>query len=91
MVMCAKLGRELPGMVYKPFVTELGQRIYDNISQEAWKEWIEHSKRIVNEYRIDLASQQGQKILLEQAELFFFGGGGQAPPEFVPPTEPKEP
>lgn len=91
MVMCAKLGRELPGMVYKPFVTELGQRIYDNISQEAWKQWIEHSKRIVNEYRIDLASQQGQKILLEQAELFFFGDGGQVPPEFVPPTEPKEP
>jgi len=91
MVMCAKLGRELPGMVYKPFVTELGQRIYDNISQEAWKQWIEHSKRIVNEYRIDLASQQGQKILLEQAELFFFGDGGQVPPEFVPPTESKEP
>ena len=91
MVMCAKLGRELPGMVYKPFVTELGQRIYDNISQEAWKQWIEHSKRIVNEYRIDLASQQGQKILLEQAEVFFFGDGGQVPPEFVPPTEPKEP
>lgn len=91
MVNCVKLGRELPGIVYKPFVTELGQRIYDNVSQEAWMMWIEHSKRIVNEYRIDLASQQGQKILLEQAENFFFGDGGNAPPEFVPPTESNEP
>jgi len=91
MVNCAKLGRELPGIVYKPFVNELGQRIYDNVSQEAWMMWIEHSKRIVNEYRIDLASQQGQKILLEQAESFFFGDGGNAPPEFVAPTESNEP
>ena len=54
MVKCVKLGKELPGIAYKPFDNELGQRIYDNVSQEAWKMWLEHSKMIVNEYRLDL-------------------------------------
>ena len=85
MVKCVKLGQELPGMVYKPFNNELGQRIYDNVSQEAWRQWIEASKMIVNEYRLDLTSPQGQKLLMEQAEKFFFGEGTDRPAEYVPP------
>ena len=85
MVKCAKLGQELPGMPYKPFKNELGQRIFDSISQEAWKQWIEFSKMIVNEYRLDLTSPQGQQLLMEQAEKFFFGEGGERPPDYVPP------
>jgi Fe-S cluster biosynthesis and repair protein YggX len=84
LVKCAKLGQELPGMNYKPFNNELGRKIYDNISQQAWMEWIEFSKRIVNEFRLDLGSAAGQKLLLEQAEQFFFGTGGSNPPEYVP-------
>ena len=74
----------LPGMVYKPFNNDLGQRIYDNVSQDAWKQWVEASKMIVNEYRLDLTSPQGQKLLLEQAEKFFFGEGAQLPPDYKP-------
>ena len=88
MVNCAKLGRELPGVVYRPFDNELGKRIYENVSQDAWRLWIEHSKMMVNEYRIDLTSPQGQKMLLEQAEKFFFGDAGAAsehPADYVPP------
>ncbi len=85
MVQCVKLGKELPGISYKPFMNELGQRIYDNVSQEAWKMWIEFSKMIVNEYRVDLASPDGQKRLLEEAEKYFFGQGAQLPPDFVAP------
>lgn len=85
MVKCVKLGKELPGVIYKPFDNELGQRIYDNVSQDAWRLWIEQSKMLVNEYRIDLTSAQGQKLLLEQAEKFFFGEGLDKPSEFVPP------
>jgi Fe-S cluster biosynthesis and repair protein YggX len=86
MVKCAKLGQELPGMIYKPYSNELGQRIYDTISQEAWRQWIEASKMIVNEYRLDLTSPQGQKLLMEQAEKFFFGDGTtEHPPDYVPP------
>jgi Fe-S cluster biosynthesis and repair protein YggX len=85
MVKCAKLGQELPAMSYKPFQNELGKRIYDTISQDAWRQWIEFSKMIVNEYRLDLTSPQGQQLLMEQAEKFFFGEGADRPPDFVPP------
>ena len=84
MVKCAKLGKELPAIVYKPFDNELGQKIYDNISMDAWKLWLEHSKMLVNEYRLDLTSQRGQSLLLEEAEKFFFGEGAQLPPDFKP-------
>jgi Fe-S cluster biosynthesis and repair protein YggX len=86
MVKCAKLGQELPGVIYKPFENELGQRIYDNVSQDAWRMWIEQSKMLVNEYRLDLTSPQGQRTLLEQAEKFFFGDGGEKPKEYVSPS-----
>lgn len=87
MVKCVKLGEELPGVSYKPFNNDLGQRIYDNVSQQAWMQWVEFSKKIVNEYRLDLTSASGQKLLLDQAEQFFFGAGGQLPPEYVAPKE----
>ena len=85
MVKCAKLGKELPGMAYKPFNNELGQRIYDGVSLEAWRMWLEFSKMIVNEYRLDLTSPQGQRLLQEQAEKYFFGEGAALPPDYVPP------
>ena len=84
MVKCVRLGKELPAIPYKPFNNELGQRIYDSVSMDAWRQWIEHSKMIVNEYRIDLASPQGQKLMLEQAEKYFFGEGSDRPPDYVP-------
>lgn len=84
MVHCAKLGRELPGLPYKPFNNALGQRIYESISQQAWNEWIEHSKRLVNEYRLDLTQKKAHEVLQEQCELFLFGEGGAPPPEYVP-------
>jgi Fe-S cluster biosynthesis and repair protein YggX len=84
-VMCAKLQRELPAMPYKPFDNALGQRIYDEISLEAWKMWLEHSKMIVNEYRLDLASKKAHELLKEQCEQYFFGEGAALPPDFVPP------
>jgi Fe-S cluster biosynthesis and repair protein YggX len=84
LVNCIKLGKELPGVVYKPFNNELGQRIYDNVSQQAWMMWLEYSTRIVNEFRLDPGSPDGQKLLIEQAEQFFFGSGGQNPPDYVP-------
>jgi Fe-S cluster biosynthesis and repair protein YggX len=86
MVNCVKLGKQAEGMRYKPFDNELGQRIYDSVSQEAWRLWLEHSKMIVNEYRVDLASPRGQQIILEEAEKYFFGEGAQLPPDYQPPA-----
>ena len=84
MVKCAKLGKELPGMAFKPWNNELGQRIYDNISQDAWKMWLEHFKMIMNEYRLAGGSEQANQILFDQAEKYFFGEGAQLPPDYKP-------
>lgn len=84
MVKCAKLGETLPALPYKPFNDALGQRIYDSVSAEAWRQWIEHSKKLVNEYRLDLTQKKAHDILKEQCEAFLFGDGGQLPPDYVP-------
>ena len=82
MVQCVKLGREAEGLDKPPFKGELGQRVYDNISAEAWRSWLEHSKMLINEYRLDLTSEQGQHIWMTECEKFFFGEGSAKPPEF---------
>ena len=85
MVTCAKLHEELPGLPYKPFADALGQRIYESVSQQAWQQWIEHSKKIVNEYRLDLTQKQAHETLKEQCEAFLFGGGPiLTPADYVP-------
>ena len=86
MVQCVKLQRELPAIKWKPWEDELGQRIYDHVSQEAWKMWLEHSKMLINEYRLDLVSPQAQKILIEEMDKYFFGEGAQLPPDYKPPA-----
>ncbi len=84
LVKCVKLQRELPGLTFKPFNNELGQRVHDNVSEMAWKMWLEHAKMILNEYRLNLASPEAQKLLFEQCEAFFFGEGAALPPDYVP-------
>jgi Fe-S cluster biosynthesis and repair protein YggX len=85
-VKCAKLQRELPAMPYKPFNDALGERIYNEISMDAWKMWIEHSKMVVNEYRLDLTQADSHAKLKEQCEQFLFGEGSALPPDFVQPA-----
>ena len=85
LVNCVKMGKELEGVKWKPWNDELGQKVFDNVSQEAWKLWLEHSKMLINEYRLDLMSPKAQTILKEQCEKFFFGEGAQLPPDYVPP------
>ena len=88
-VQCVKLGHEAEGMPYKPFNDELGQRIYDSVSFEAWKLWLEHSKMLINEFRLDLVTPEAQALLRKQMEDFFFGPGAQLPPGYVPPKKAK--
>lgn len=88
MVHCAKLKESLPGLPYKPFNDALGQRIYESVSAEAWRQWIEHSKKLVNEYRMDLTLKKTHDVLKEQCEMFLFGEGGtMSAPDFVPEGE----
>jgi Fe-S cluster biosynthesis and repair protein YggX len=83
MVQCAKLKQELPGLEKPPFKGELGQRVFDTVSQQAWRQWLEHSKMLINEYRLDLVSEHGQRIWMTELEKYFYGDGSELPPEFV--------
>lgn len=87
MVQCVKLDKELPGLAETPFDGELGQRIYDNVSQQAWMMWSEHLKMIINEYRLNPGTMEAQELIIKQMEQFFFGDGAALPSEYVPPTE----
>ena len=70
-----------------PLKGELGQKIFDSVSKEAWAMWLEHSKMLINEYRLDLVSEQGQKLWMAELDKFFFGEGSQLPPDFVPKSK----
>lgn len=84
MVHCVKFGKEMEGLDRVPWKGELGKRIYENVSKEAWKMWIEYSKMLMNEYRLNPLDPQSQNIIAEQMEKFFFGEGAQLPPGYVP-------
>ena len=83
-VHCVKLDKDLDGMEKVPFRGDLGQRIFDSVSAQAWKGWLEHSKMLINEYRLDLTSESGQRLWMTECEKYFFGEGSSAPSEFVP-------
>jgi len=85
-VLCVKFQKEMEGLDEIPFEGHpLGQRIYDNVSKQAWKMWIEHMKMLMNEYRLNLGTQQAQEFLITQMEQYFFGEGAVLPPDFVAP------
>jgi Fe-S cluster biosynthesis and repair protein YggX len=81
-VHCVKLDKDLDGMEKVPFRGDLGQRIFDSVSAQAWKGWLEHSKMLINEYRLDLTSESGQRLWMTECEKYFFGEGSAAPAEF---------
>ncbi len=85
-VFCVKFQREMEGLDEVPFEGHpLGQKIFENVSKEAWKMWVEHMKMIMNEYRLNLGTQQAQEFLVQQMDNYFFGEGSALPPDYVPP------
>ncbi|CAN5838541.1 oxidative damage protection protein [soil metagenome] len=88
MVNCVKLGRELPGLERKPYSGELGQRIYDNVSQQAWDMWKQHSVILINHHGLSLADPNAQDFLKQQMEEFFFGAEAAMPEGWTPQGAP---
>ena len=86
-VFCVKLQQELPGLEEAPFDTELGKKVYENVSQQAWHMWMEHCKMLLNEYRLNPARKEDQEAIVRQMEQFFFGEGAAPPKEYVPPAK----
>jgi len=85
-VFCVKFQREMEGLDEVPFDGHpLGRKIYDNVSKQAWKMWVEHMKMLMNEYRLNLGTQQAQEFLIQQMDNYFFGEGAALPADFVAP------
>ena len=87
MVNCIKLGREAEGFDFPPMPGEMGQRIYANVSKEAWAGWLRQQTMLVNENRLNLADIKARKYLMEQVEKYFFGEGADKVEGYVPPTK----
>ena len=86
MVHCVKFGKEMPGLDAPPWPGELGERIYNNVSLEAWKLWEERMKMILNEYRLLPFQKEAQELMAKQMTEFFFGGSSAPPRDYVPPA-----
>ena len=81
-VHCVKLGREAEGLDRAPYPGDLGQRIFENVSKEAWQGWLQHQTMLLNEHRLSPINPKDRKFLEEEMEKYFFGGGSANPPEF---------
>ena len=73
-VHCVKLGHDAEGLDRPPYPGPLGQRIFEQVSKQAWQDWLAHQTRLINEYRLALADPGARKFLAEEMEKFFFGG-----------------
>ena len=82
--MCKKLKKEGEALSYLPYPGDLGKRIQENISQEAWEQWVSHQTMLINEMKLTPVEPKARKFLEEEMEKFFFGDGSQAPQGFVP-------
>ncbi|HRO61719.1 MAG TPA: oxidative damage protection protein, partial [Burkholderiaceae bacterium] len=80
------LQREAEGLDFPPYPGELGKRLYDNVSKEAWQGWVRHQTMLVNENRLNLADARARKYLATQMESYFFGEGAEQPAGYVPPS-----
>jgi Fe-S cluster biosynthesis and repair protein YggX len=84
-VNCIKLGREAEGLDFPPYPGELGKRLYESVSKEAWAQWQRHQTMLINENRLNLADPKARKYLAEQMEKHFFGEGADQASGYVPP------
>ncbi|MCC5812512.1 MAG: oxidative damage protection protein [Ectothiorhodospiraceae bacterium] len=84
MVHCVKLDQELEGLERPTYPGELGKRIYENVSKQAWQQWLGHQTMLINEYRLSPMDPKARKFLETEMEKFFFGGGSAPPPDFQP-------
>lgn len=85
MVNCVKLGREAEGLDRAPYPGELGQKIFANVSKEAWQEWLKFQTMLINEHRLSPVDPKSRKFLETEMEKYFFGEGSAPPPDFVAP------
>lgn len=87
MLHCVKLDSEAEGLDRAPYPGDLGQRIFDNVSKQAWQQWLAHQTMLINEYRLTPIDPKDRTFLEEQMEQYFFGEGAATPQGYVPPSK----
>ena len=90
-VFCQKLNKEAPGLDFQTWPGELGKRVFENISQEAWAQWINHQTMLINEYRLNPMDPKAKELITNEMEKFLFGEGSEPPADFVPEGDPNDP
>jgi Fe-S cluster biosynthesis and repair protein YggX len=88
-VKCIKLGREAEGLDFQPYPGELGKKIFENVSKEAWRDWLNHQTMLMNEYRLNPLDPKARKFIEGEMEKYFFGEGSAAPAGYVAPQRKK--
>ena len=83
-VHCVKLDRDADGLDRAPYPGELGKRILESVSKQAWSDWLAHQTMLINEYRLTPINPKHRKYLEGEMEKYFFGGGSDKPSAFVP-------
>jgi Fe-S cluster biosynthesis and repair protein YggX len=84
MVNCVKLGKEAEGLDFQPYPGELGKKVFENVSKEAWDSWLSHQTMLINEYRLNPLDPKSRKMIEQEMEKFFWGEGSEAPPDYKP-------
>lgn len=79
MIYCVKLNKNAPGLEFQPYPGELGKKIYEQISKEAWQLWLNHQTMLINEYRLNMLDAQAREFLTKEMEKFLFGTGSTVP------------
>lgn len=87
MVQCVKLDKEAEGLERPTYPGDLGKRIYQQVSKEAWQSWLGHQTMLINEYRLTPVDPKARKFLEEEMEKYFFGGGSAMPDGFIPQND----
>ena len=83
-VFCQKLQKDLPALAFQTWPGELGKRVFENISQEGWDQWVNHQTMLINEYRLNPMDPKAKELIVGELEKFLFGEGAQKPADYVP-------
>jgi Fe-S cluster biosynthesis and repair protein YggX len=85
LIHCAKLNKEAEGLEYPPLPGELGKKIFDQISKEAWAMWVAHQTMLINEYRLSMIEPKSRAFLMLEMDKFLFGDGSEKPAGYTAP------
>ena len=86
-VHCVKLKCRAEGLDFQPYPGELGERIFNGVSKQAWQQWLAHQTMLINENRLSPIDPAHRKFLEGEMEKYFFGEGSERPAGYMDPDD----